>query len=154
MIKNNVLLGGLNFFSAPFGLGATASNAADSSGQTVILPPAVKPSIPQLIPTLVAGFSSFSMPTVQGFMDPKNPLNIPWNLLHQVMVSLNLTPTRPANPFADWRQETTPAETPEVEGDVAGGKSENSFFIRPVTYDNRYPGNSDPFSDLRFNGRF
>lgn len=110
-------------------------------------------SLPRFMPNLFAGLP---MPAAPTFLDPKNPLNIPWTFFHQAMVRLNLAPARSANPFADWRQDTPNADETELEteGSTSGGKADNSFFIRPVTYDKRYPQNSDPFSDLRFDGRF
>jgi hypothetical protein len=152
MIKNGVLAGGLKFLSAPFGLGATPSTAADTSGQAVMVPNSAV-SLPRFMPTLFAGFS---MPAAPAFLDPKNPMNIPWAFFHQAMISLHLAPARPANPFADSRHDALSADAGEAgaEGSVSGGKADNSFFIRPVTYDKRYPQNSDPFSEIRFDGRF
>jgi hypothetical protein len=85
----------------------------------------------------------------------KTAIMIPNALLHSAMISLNLMPLPPANPFAEGRTLILPSTAESTEEEkIEEVLPENSFFIQPIGHKKKPGPIADPFSNIRFNDRF
>lgn len=84
----------------------------------------------------------------------KTAIMLPNALLHSAMISLNLMPLPPSNPFAEGRTLVLPTASDKVEEEIEEVLPENSFFIQPIGRKKNSGPVADPFSNIRFNDRF
>ena len=146
MKTNALFMGGLKFLSAPFDMAARFAEPIRSASTTSL---AATEAFIQRVPEF---FSGLTIPTASALPNWKTVVLIPSALLHSAMVTMNLLPMRPANPFAEQRNITS--TTIDVEEATEEVLPENSFFIEPIGYKRKNDPAQDPFTNIRFNDRF